>query len=93
MILIEAEQKDGLIEISDNQISQEESENDYNKLIKLIRFFEKNIEQNKYNQKQLKIISGCLRNGFQYQESIENFEKRSTIPRTWSDLDQYNMFI
>ena len=54
---------------------------------------DKNIETNKFNKKQLDVISDCLKEAFKYQESIQDLDQLKIIPRTWSDLNKYTMFI
>jgi hypothetical protein len=65
----------------------------YDNLIDLVDFLNKNIESNENNERQLKVIFDCLQQGARYRESVESYENRLSIPRTWSDLDKYTMFL
>ncbi len=59
----------------------------------LVDFLKKNIGENQFNSQQLLVIKGCLFKAAQYQKAVIELEKKETIPRTWSDLNKYQMFI
>jgi hypothetical protein len=78
---------------SDNKSTKNETT--YQMLIDLVQFLKDNVEKNRYNQKQLQVISDCMKEGYKYKNSIQKYEyeKRNTIPRSWSsDLDKYLFF-
>jgi hypothetical protein len=70
-----------------------ELKNDYEELMDLVDFLKKNIGENQFNSQQLLVIKGCLFKAAQYKKAVIELEKKETIPRTWSDLNKYQMFI
>ncbi len=70
-----------------------ELDSSYEDLKALMAFLNQNIDDNRYNSKQIKVIKDCLQDAFKYQKSIEDFNESQSLPRTWSDLNKYTMFI
>jgi len=73
--------------------SSPELDSSYQDLKALMIFLNQNIDDNKYNSKQIKVIKGCLKDAFIYQKSIEDYNQSQSLPRTWSDLNKYTWFV
>jgi hypothetical protein len=72
---------------------QREEESDYREISNLLVFLKNNLEDLKHNSKQLKVLKSSLKEVILYKKSIEDLETVKVIPRTWKDLDKYNMFV
>ena len=66
---------------------------EYEKLKILLDFLSNNLEENKHNVKQLKILEESLEKAKTYQNSVSNYQKSNQIPRTWTDLNKYTRLI
>jgi hypothetical protein len=73
--------------------NQREEESDYREISNLLVFLKNNLEDLKHNSKQLKVLKSSLKEVILYKKSIEDLETVKVIPRTWKDLDKYNMFV
>ena len=65
----------------------------FQQLIDLACFLKQNIEENKHNGKQLAVLRNSLTKAFECQKAEECYRKKECIPRTWTDLNQYTMFL
>lgn len=77
---------------ADIQSHDESCENLYLKLNSLIKFLDTDLQKNRYNLKQLEVLSHCLADGYKYKNSVDGYNELKKLPQTWNDLDKYNMF-
>lgn len=80
-------------QIVNESANDETSPQDYQQLNDFACFLKQHIEENKHNGRQLAVLRNSLTTALEYQKAVEEHKKEQFIPRTWTDLNKYTMFI